>query len=121
MKRILHAGGGVLLFLILAGPTPGNVGGCGSTNQAVSAPQHCTDQEFWLCRRDQYAGRIDQTEFNACVQAIPGTCDGAAWPAGCAPTPAQSDACLLLLQRQDLAHLTYGELQAMYDTCNLCP
>jgi hypothetical protein len=120
VKRAFHLGGGVVLFLLLAGPTPGNIGGCGGTNATVSAPQHCTDQEFWICRRDEFAGRITTAEFAQCQQEIPAMCDGATWPPGCAPTPAQSQACIMLLQRQDRAHLTYQQLREMYPDCNLC-
>lgn len=122
MKRswILRAGGGAILFLMLAGPTPGNIGGCGSTTSVVQAPQHCTDREFWICTRDEHAGRIDQAGLDQCLVQIEPMCQGATWPAGCSPTQDQHDACILLLRNADLAHLTFEQLQSMYDDCNLC-
>jgi hypothetical protein len=119
---ILRTFGGAMMFLFLAGPSPGNVGGCwGEVPMEVEAPQHCTDEEFWKCQRDRFAGRINDAEFNECTARIEGLCGGATWPAGCMPTEAQSEACIRLLRRMDLAHLSYEELQADFTECNLCP
>lgn len=125
MKRasqwVLRIAAGVVMFLALGGPAPGNIGGCGSA-PAVSSPRtFCTDREFWKCRRDQYAERIDDATADACYRAIEGTCSGFnAWPAGCAPTPAQTDACINLLQRADRSSIPTPELLATYTECNLC-
>lgn len=113
------AGVGVLM-LALTGPAPGRVGGCGASTQGVSASAHCSDKEFWFCRRDQFAGRIDDEQFSTCLSQIATTCSGIAWPVGCEPTPGQSEACILLLQRGDLATLTNDQLLSMYTDCNLC-
>ena len=104
----------------LTGPAPGNVGGCGAGTQTANAATHCRDRRFWLCRRDHFAGRIDDAEFAACLQPIEEGCQGASWPPGCMPTPSQSEACIMLLQRGDLATLTNEQLLAMYPDCQLC-
>lgn len=119
-KWMLRVLAGSIMVLALGGPAPGNVGGCGSTAAVANPGQHCTDFEFWKCRRDQFAGRINNTQFNDCVARVDDTCSAAAWPAGCYPTPAQSNACVLLLQRTDLANLTNDQLLSTYDECNLC-
>jgi hypothetical protein len=116
----LRIGVGAVLFLGLAGPAPGDIGGCGSTNPVASPIQHCTDKEFWQCQRDHFVGRINPAEFDTCVGRIEAMCGAASWPAGCLPTPDESTACIELLRRSDLVHLTTEELLAMNDECNLC-
>lgn len=108
------------MFLALGGPAPGNVGGCGSTAALADPVQHCTDFEYWKCRRDQAAMRISQQEFDQCVAMVQTKCSGRVWPAGCYPTPAQSDACITLLRRVDLSNQTTDDLLATHDECNLC-
>ena len=117
---ILRSLAGVVLFLALGGPAPGNVGGCGATNAIADPVTHCEEKEFWLCRRDQFSGRIDEPTFQACLSRIDGMCMGNNWPLGCQPSPAQSDACIQLLMRGDLIHLTNEELLSSNDACNLC-
>ena len=118
-KWALRLGAGVVLFLALGGPAPGNVGGCGTVSSA-DARQFCTDKEFWECRRDQFAGRISAEEYDACLAAVTPTCTGFAWPAMCTPTEGQTAACVTILQRGDLAPLTTTELYATYTECNIC-
>lgn len=108
------------MALALTGPAPGNVGGCSSTTAVANANQFCIDRSFWECRRDQFARRITDEQYNQCLVAIDAACSGFAWPAGCAPTPPQGEACLLLLQRTDLASIPTPELLTMYPDCNLC-
>jgi hypothetical protein len=120
-RVLLRVGAACLLFGMLAGPAPGNIGGCGSTNATVSAAEHCTEYRYWLCTRDRYAERIDDAELQACLAPINTDCPGSMWPAGCAPTQAQSEACIMLLRQPDLASMTNDELLAAYDDCNICP
>lgn len=116
--RVLAAS--VMLAGLMA-PTPGNVGGCGAVTTVADAPDHCRQVQDWMCVRDHFVMRITDGEFVACRDAVPAMCGGASWPAGCMPTRAQSEQCVMLLQRGDLAHFTNAELFAMYADCNLCP
>lgn len=120
MQRILsvlRAGSFIALSLLVAllaacGPAP---------DELADAETFCNDRELSLCGRDQFASRITDAEYDACVAAAPAMCAGAAWPTLCEPTMSDADACVVLLQRGDLAPLTNAELLAMYDDCNLCP
>lgn len=118
-KWALRLAAGAVLFLALGGPAPGNLGGCGTVSTA-DARQFCTDREFWECRRDQFAGRISNEQFNTCVGEVMATCTGFAWPAECAPTQPQADACITILQRGDLATLTTLDLYTEFDECDIC-
>lgn len=125
MKRasryVVRLVAGVVMFLALGGPTPGNVGGCGSSTPVALPRQFCLDFEFWKCRREQFANRIDAAEAQACYDAIEGICSGFnAWPAMCAPTPAEADVCISTLMRADLSSIPTTELLATRDECNLC-
>ena len=125
MKRVrswvLRAAGAAMILAGLTGPAPGNIGGCGGGASVANPVQHCRDEQFWRCRRDQFAGRIDDVQFNQCLAPIEASCSGRAWPPGCGPTPAQSEACITLLQRGDLATLTNEQLDMMFSECDLCP
>ena len=121
MKRwTLRVAGLALMFVCIAGPAPGNVGGCGATRRVADPVEHCLNTEFWKCRRDQFAGRIDEAQYNACLAPIRGVCSAAAWPVGCEPTRSSSTACVNILSRMDLATFTTPELLARFPDCNLC-
>ncbi len=119
-KWALRGLAGAIMALSLTGPAPGNVGGCASTTAVASPRQFCTDRSFWECRRDQFAGRITDEQYAQCLAAIEGGCSAFVWPPGCTPTPPQADACLLLLQRTDLASTPTPQLLMTYPDCNLC-
>ncbi len=99
----------------------GAVASSGDAGPLADARQFCTDRSFWECRRDQFAGRVGNEEFNACVESVSARCEGFAWPAGCTPTQADADACITILQNAELAALTTAELYATYTECNFCP
>lgn len=121
MKRwTLRISGLVLMFVCIAAPSPGNVGGCAANRRVANPEEHCINTEFWKCRRDQFAGRIDQAEYDACLVPIRGRCSAAAWPMGCEPTTSSSTACVTLLSRMDLAEFTTPDLLATFPDCNLC-
>lgn len=115
--RLLAAG---VIGVSLTGPAPGNVGGCGQQPPLADAFTHCAEKRRWQCRRDHAFMRISDQDFATCLEPIERECAGAQWDGGCTPTQDQSDACLLLLQRADLGHLTTEELLSTYDDCNLC-
>lgn len=119
-KYVLRLLAGVVLFLALGAPTPGNVGGCGSTVSVADARLFCVDRDQWKCVRDEFAERISVEERDACIAAVEPGCSAFAWPPGCAPTDGQARACITLLSRRDLAPMTYEQLLATYQECNLC-
>lgn len=87
----------------------------------ADAREHCINTEYWTCYRDLYAGRTTMAEYDVCLAAIMPMCAGAVWPAGCSPTQAESDACVILLSRADSAGVPTADLLAMFDDCELCP
>ena len=110
-----------LLSSFLLAPAPGNVGGCGAANPVADIREHCVNTKFWMCRRDLAAGRTTMEEYTACLEPIDADCGPAAsWPAGCAPTQSQSDACVTLLSRVDFLPFTTEELLRRSDDCDLC-
>lgn len=122
MKRgrwVLRAAAGVVLFLALGGPAPGNVGGCGNVPVA-DARQFCVEQGYWECRRDYIAGRTTQQEEADCHRELETRCAGRAWPPGCLPSVDQTEVCFQLLRRMDLAQLTTEELYELYTECDIC-
>ncbi|MEQ8459794.1 MAG: hypothetical protein RLO52_47040 [Sandaracinaceae bacterium] len=105
----------------LTGPAPGDVGGCGVSVSIADPVLHCEEKSFWQCRREEFSMRATPEESAACYDAIPGMCPGASWPADCEPTPAQSQACIDLLQSGEYVDIPTPELLSSFNTCNLCP
>jgi hypothetical protein len=89
--------------------------------ESASAAEHCADFAYWSCTRDRYAGRIDDAQLMECLRPIATGCDGVTWAPGCAPTTAETAACIALLRDPDLASMTTPELLASFDDCELCP
>ncbi len=92
---------GVLLFLLLGGPTPGSVDGCDRGDPVADAKQHCLNEKVRTIERDYglgvYGPPGSETAKQAAIAAVnrvPMMCEGAAWPVGCFPTRTQTDACL---------------------------
>jgi len=98
--------------------TPTADGGSGAVADPV---EHCINERFWKCRRDLAGGRIDEPEYNECLEPIMAVCSGAMWPPGCAPTPARSSVCIELLASASAVSIPTDELLASRDECDLCP
>ncbi|MEZ4323895.1 MAG: hypothetical protein R3B40_01690 [Polyangiales bacterium] len=107
------------LALLLMGPAPGEVGGCGQDPFIVEAETFCRDQSAWECRRAEARGEVSGDELAACFDAIPNACEGATWPPTCLPRPTslQTDACLAALAREDNVNTPVEELAACVDVC----
>ncbi|MCB9596620.1 MAG: hypothetical protein H6719_28105 [Sandaracinaceae bacterium] len=86
----------------------------------ASPTEFCINERFWLCRRDLAGGRIDEGQYNMCLEPISAACEGAAWPAGCAPTNEQANACIIELSRSDRVSESNETLLAE-PVCRLCP
>ena len=118
----LRLAAAALAIGLLTGPTPGNTGGCTATSSQADAHQFCEDRENWKCRREEFARRLDAGEAAACYSAVEPSCIGVnAWPSGCSPTTNQTEACILLLSREDFISFTNEELFAAFEDCNICP
>jgi hypothetical protein len=88
---------GVALFLVLGGPGPGSVGDCTQGASIADATQHCRNAGAWRCARRRARGDITEEEERECVSMVEANCPGTNWPAGCAPTQQQADACIAAL------------------------
>ena len=117
--RAPWTGGLVVLALLLAAPTPGEVGGCGDDAFVAEAEGFCRQQEAWECRRREAREELDEDGLGACFDAIPDFCAGAGWPAACLPRPTtlQTDACIDALSREDNVNVPLEELAACVDVC----
>jgi len=86
---------GVIVFVLLAGPTPGAVGSCGEEAVDARAEQFCIDKKYYTCQRENGFGRDPTCER----EAIFDNCLGHTFPAGCSPSERQTDACINALQQ----------------------
>ncbi len=109
----------VALALLLLGPTPGDVGGCGEDAIQADPEDFCRQQEAWLCRRAEARGELQGEALEACFRAIPNACEGAGWPPSCVPRPTtlQTDACIDELSLTENIRLAVEELPACRDVC----
>lgn len=120
LRWLLRVAAASLMVAGLTGPAPGNIGGCGGGVSVADPIEHCRQEGFWRCRRDNFAGRTDQAGFEACLAPVEGRCEGTNWPAQCQPTPGQTSACIERLMAGETVHLTNAELDAMFSACDLC-
>lgn len=89
MKRWRHAVVLVGLAAMLMGPTPGHVGGCGSSADIADAEFYCFEREIAVASR---SGRVPDGT------AIRDRCTGTNWPPDCAPTQTEVNTCLAALE-----------------------
>ncbi len=89
---------GVVVFLMLGGPSPGYIGGCNRTTTPPDPVQFCVNRTIFTCARDLGAGRITADEFSTCYDGAALSCAGRTWTGGCTPTPNVLSACLGALQ-----------------------
>lgn len=104
-------------MLLLTGPAPGEVGGCGADAFLSQPEDFCRDRAAWICRRQQARGEI--RDIDACFATIPNTCEGAAWPPSCVPLPTQrvTNACIDALSLVENLDVPPEDLSE----CNICP
>jgi len=109
----------LVLALLLMGPAPGEVGGCGSDPLVAEAEDFCRDQEAWQCQRAEARGELEGDALAECFAAIPNFCEGAGWPPSCVPRPTnlQTDACLDSLSLEENVRVPIEELAACVDVC----
>ena len=99
---------GVALFAWLGGPTPGSIGSCSESTTVTDPEQFCLDQHALFCERDFRAERIDDGEYDTCLEDVQGECLGFTWnPATCDPPPTriETDACISALRSEERLEL----------------
>ena len=84
------------LFLFLAGPAPGSVGGCSGSSGLADPVEFCELREAWICARQRARGEMTPEEEQACVDMGQVMCAGFNWSPDCQPQPSQLlvDACI---------------------------
>lgn len=106
---------GIVLVLLLGGPTPGAVGDCSDDEGAfVPASDWCFEKEAWLCERRRAQGTYTDAERDNCLELLNTSCPGRTWPDGCTPPTEQTTrACIAALMSVD----RLGEAEADIVEC----
>ena len=116
IRLLLGAG----FALMLTGPAPGNVGGCGAPPPFVDPATFCDEFERLSCWRDAAAGRVTEPEFQACLGRVSTVCIGFAFT--CAPLRSSADECLYYItDERGLSFTTERLLAEPGNACDLCP
>ncbi len=117
---------GLLTYLLLVAPAPGNTGGCGgdTLDDAADFGAFCLESRSLRCLREQARGTL--TDVQACVDDARDRCEAIAfWPESCEPAPRQreTEACLDELRRSDNLDqsLVTDEGPSNIGACRLCP
>ena len=108
-----------VMALILAGPTPGNVGACGERSASSTAVDYCRERERRLCTRNRMLGELTTAEEEECRSEVDELCpDNLVW--GCTPPPAEKrrNVCLDALLLPERRMLPVDEIP---ECRNLCP
>jgi hypothetical protein len=95
-ELLVRAGFGVLLVLVLGGPTPGAVGSCGNDSLSGQADlqSYCSEREQLVCVRRNLRREITDGERDECRLAAIQQCASRSWAPECRPTERQARACL---------------------------
>jgi hypothetical protein len=93
----------VLGSLLLAAPTPGSVGACGSDERDFPADfmDYCQKREQLGCVRRFLRKEITGPTRDTCRLDAVDACGRSAFPADCQPTRRETDACLNALSSFD--------------------
>ncbi len=103
---------GVLLVLLLGGPTPGAVGSCSDNDEVIGAVEWCVEKEGWICERRGAQGTYDDDEVDACLRGVEPSCQGRTWPPDCVPlTRRVAQACIDALGSIDRLGTAEGDLE----------
>jgi len=95
-RTLRNVGLAAVLFLFLAGPAPGSVGGCDGSSSLADPVEFCELREAWICARQRARGEMTPEEEQSCVDRGVVMCEGFNWSPDCVPQPAQIlvDACI---------------------------
>jgi hypothetical protein len=110
MKRIALL---ALLFVLLAAPTPGAVGSCG-TGSELQAPAeletYCKDREELICVRRYLRKELSIDDRDDCRREVIDLCERRFWAPECRPTRRQANACLNALRAKETVDIPEDEL-----------
>jgi hypothetical protein len=109
---LVRAGFGVLLMLLLGGPTPGAVGSCGSDDLSGLADiqRYCAQREQLVCVRRNLRKEITNGERDDCRRAALKQCSSRSWAPECHPTEREARACLNALSDLDTVKTPEDEI-----------
>lgn len=111
----------LLLTILLLGPAPGEVGGCGQAEQTLDFETYCRQEKAYECARMDARGEFPGTyaDLEACRQAALTTCATSSWPSNCRPFPTvpEGQACIDQLARVSNLRIPKSEIPE----CDLCP
>ena len=104
---------GVLLFLVLAGPTPGAVGSCGGDelDREADLDSYCAEREQLVCVRQALRREITSGQRDDCRRTAIVDCRNRSWAPRCQPTERQTQACLNALRSLDTLNTPDDELE----------
>ena len=130
--RVLFA---LLLFVFLAGPTPGAIGSCDGEagDEFADLTEYCLEKEKWICVRQftrQQAAcedeenvarcRIDNNaQMQTCRYDSMDICNARSWASNCRPTVRQADACINALSSTQTLDTPVDEIKEC-DPKRLC-
>jgi hypothetical protein len=105
--------GWLLIALLIAAPTPGAVGSCGSDELSGPAElvAYCTEREELICVRRHERREISVVERDECRREEIARCSNRYWAPGCAPTKREANACLNALRSLDTLDTPESEIE----------
>jgi hypothetical protein len=109
---LVRTGFGVLLMLLLGGPTPGAVGSCGTDDldDFADIQRYCAKREQLVCVRRNLRKEITNAQRDDCRRAALKQCASRSWAPECHPTEREALACLNALSDLDTLHTPEAEI-----------
>jgi hypothetical protein len=122
MSRALRALFAGLLLLLIAAPTPGAVGSCGSDDdgldQTADLEAYCSERGQLICVRAYERGDLSLVARDNCRREAIAACERRTFLPGCRPTQRAANACLNALHSRS----TLDQMVDEIDECTrLCP
>ena len=103
----------VLGFFVIAAPTPGAVGSCGSDELEISADfmSYCQKREELNCTRRFLRNEITAEARDICRWDAVDACGLRAFPSDCRPTRRETEACLRALASLDTLNTAEADIK----------
>lgn len=112
----------LLLFLLLAAPTPGAVGSCSTGDElqdAADVESYCKQREELICIRRYLRKELSIDDRDDCRRKVTDLCERRFWAPECRPSVRQANACLNALRAEETVDIPEGKLIEC-DTSSLC-